>query len=243
MTKPRILHWDIENSPAVGEFWGSPYQTNIVRIIQPQEVISFAAMWDDSNDVEFYSDHHDGHDTMLARAYDLLDEADAVVSYNGIRHDTPHMATALRLAGYGRPSPYVEIDLYRVVKQRFKFQQNKLAFVAQQLLDETKLAHSGHDLWVRCGEGDPRAWATMKRYNIKDVRLTKRLYRTLQGDLPASMRLQFGDGKCDRCGSGRLQKRGLYRRGLSAWQRYQCQGCGGWLRDPVRLEAATIRGI
>lgn len=240
---PRILIWDIENSPAEGEFWGPPYNTNIIRITKPSSVISFAAKWHGDKRTIFKSDFHDSHEEMVTAARDLLDEADAVVSFNGVKHDSPHMRTEIELLGITPPSPWIEIDLYRVVKRVFKFQTNRLAFVAQQLLADTKLQHDGHDLWVRCAEGDPRAWSLMRRYNIKDVALTEQLYDELKGWLPSSMRVLRFDDSCDKCGSHDLQRRGYVRTGLSKFQQYQCQSCGGWSRGKKAIETAEIRGI
>jgi hypothetical protein len=44
----------------------------------------------------------------------------------------------------------------------------------------TKLKHQGFEMWRKCIDGDERAWATMKRYNIQDVRLTERVYDRLR---------------------------------------------------------------
>jgi hypothetical protein len=99
----KILVWDLENSPALGWFWGSTYQTNITKVHTSSRVMSFAAKWHGSKRVEYRSDYHgaDGkfdpagnhHDGMVGRIWELLDEADAVISYNGRKHDTPHINT------------------------------------------------------------------------------------------------------------------------------------------------------
>lgn len=245
---PRILVFDLENSPATGEFWGKTFQTSIIRVTKPSSVISFAAKWVGERNVEFRSDFHDGHDVMVQRARDLLDEADAVVSYNGARHDTPHINTEIKLAGLTPPSPYIEIDLYRVVRRKFKFQQNRLAFVADELFGQSKVAHEGYGLWVKCADGDAAAWAKMRRYNIGDVKLTERLYHEVQEWIPQSMHpnlaLYVGDDNaCPKCGvTGRLQRRGTQATSVARYPRLQCQACGGWSRGKRAVDSIGTRG-
>lgn len=246
--QPKILVWDIENSPAVGEFWGKPYNTNIIRIVKPSSVICFAAKWLGQPEVEYVSDFHDGHDAVIERAWELIDEADALVSYNGKGHDSPHIMTEFKLVGYVPPTPVVEIDLYRVIR-KFAFQQNKLSFVAQELGIGEKLAHEGHDLWVKCGEGDPAAWATMKKYNIQDTLLTDDLYWDVQPWIPQNMHPHpglYGDAEsvCGHCGSTDLvPEEKPYRTALSAYPQYRCGSCGGLNRGKKLFRSVDVRAV
>lgn len=246
---PKILVHDIESSPALGEFWGKPYNTNIIRIVKPSAMICFAAKWLGSSKVEYYSDFHDGHDVMLERAWELIDEADALISYNGKSFDTPHYATEFKLAGYAPTTPVIEVDLYRTVRSKFAFQQNKLTFVADQLGIGKKLAHEGHDLWVKCGEGDPAAWQTMKKYNIQDILLTEELYYQLLPWIPQAAHphpgLYVGSGDvCGRCGStDLLLEEKPYRTSLSAYPMYRCSECTGLSRGKKALHTVGPRAI
>jgi DNA polymerase elongation subunit (family B) len=246
LKKPRIGVFDLENSAATGQFWGSTYDTNIIRVTVPSAVCSFAWKWLGEPGVEFRSDHHDGHEAMVLRARDLLDEADAVVSYNGARHDTPHILTEILLAGLTPPSPYVEIDLYRVIRRRFKFQQNKLQYVAEQLQIGSKIKHEGFDLWTKVAAGDPAAWERFRRYNIQDVRLTEKLYRQVLPWIPSSMHpnvsLYAGVDCCVTCGSTKLQRRGYAVKGLSSFPRFQCQACGKWMTAKNAVDRVNLRG-
>lgn len=242
---PRLLVFDLENSAASGDFWGAPYNTNIIRITRPSRVMSFAAKWYGEKKVHYHSDFHDGHDNMIGRAWELLDEADAVVSWNGKGHDSPHTMREILLAGATPPSPYREIDLYRVVKRRMKFQSNKLQFVADELGIGSKLDHEGYDLWVKCMAGDPKAWKRFRAYNVQDVLLTEVAFERLLPWIPPSMlpnRNLFGGQGCPTCGSGSFEKRGFRYTALAKIQRLRCLSCGAWFDDGRAVERVTLRG-
>ena len=73
--------------------------------------------------------------------------------------------------GMGKPSPFAQVDLMLEVKRNARFLSNKLDYVSGRILDDHKVTHSGFQLWLDCLAGDTKAWATMKRYNRKDVTL------------------------------------------------------------------------
>jgi uncharacterized protein YprB with RNaseH-like and TPR domain len=132
----RVLAWDIERIPAASYHWGLWKQNiGLSQIITTGETVSFAARWigDPKRDAVFHSTFHDGKEEMLRQLWELLDEADALVSWNGAGFDTNHVNTEFLLAGMSPPSPATEIDLLRTAKKRFQFLSNKLDYVAQQL--------------------------------------------------------------------------------------------------------------
>lgn len=228
----KILTIDIETRPNLAYVWGMWDQN--VGLNQVEEfgtVFSWAAKWHGERKVEFASDHHDGHKKMIKRAWELIDEADAVVGYNSKAFDMKHLNREFVLAGYPPPSPYADIDLINVVRQRFKFSSNKLQHVATQLGIGSKIQHDGFDLWVRCMQNDPKAWALMKKYNVQDVRLTEEVYDRL---LPwiknhPHMGLHGGDPTaCGRCGHYEFTKRGYRRTQTSSYTVLQCKNCGGY---------------
>src|SRR5690349_14141247 len=96
----RILTLDIETSPSLAYVW-KLWKENIPlqRLIETGEVICFAAKWYDQPDVMFHSIFHDGKDGMVQAAYELLSQADAVVTYNGKKFDMPHLNREFILSG------------------------------------------------------------------------------------------------------------------------------------------------
>jgi hypothetical protein len=172
----------------------------------------------------------------IYKIWDLLDEADAVVTYNGVSFDMKHLNKDFLLIGLHPPSGYHNIDLYQTVKTRFKFQSNKLDYVAPQLGLGQKTKHEGMVLWDKVVAGDAAAWRRMERYNRQDVKLTKRLYHRI---LPwivnhPNVGLWVADPRnpvCTHCGSQDLQKKGKqFNTKTQSYDRFKCNSCGTPLR-------------
>lgn len=244
----RALVIDIETSPNLAHVWSLWNQNvSLSQLQEVGQVISFAAKWLDSKKVEYRSDFHDGHDVMIRRAHELFDEADAIIHYNGTRFDVPHLQREFLLAGLNPPSPHKNIDLLRTVRAQFRFASNKLDHVSAQLGLGGKVAHTGHDLWVRCMAGDAKAWALFKRYNIQDIALTEALYYRLLPWIVGHPHRGLIDGiaaqSCGKCGGTHLQKRGFEFTATGRFQRLQCQGCGAWSREARRITAVDARPV
>lgn len=240
----KILTIDIECAPNLAYVWGLFKQNiSIGQIEQPGEVISFAALWTDDPRVIFRSNFHDGHEAMIKEAWNLLNEADAVVSYNGQMFDMPHLNREFLLAGLTAPSPYKNIDLYLIVRKQFKFLSNKLDYVAQALDLGGKTGHTGFQLWLDCMAGDAEAWRLMKTYNIQDILLTEKLYYRIRpwiGNHPSTGLYDGSEHSCPNCGSTNLTRRGYAYTTVSKFQRYVCE-CGKWSRGNKRLDAVSTR--
>lgn len=244
---PKTLVLDIETSPARADVW--KLWDNNVGLSQLREVshvISFAAKWHGKKPIMFHSDFHDGHEAMIQRAHALMDEADIVVTYNGNSFDLKHLRREFLLAGMKPPSPTQSIDLLLVAKKEFRFLSNKLAHVTEQLGLTGKLSHSGHELWQKCMANDEKAWATMRRYNRQDVLTTDELYSKLKPWISNHPSVGLIDGKedpsCPKCQGTDLQSRGWAFTQTSQYKRYQCQGCGGWVRGTRRERGTMVRG-
>lgn len=236
----RILLLDIETSPNLAYVWGL-WQQNVAinQLVAPTEILSWAAKWYGEDEIFFDSTERKSTKRMLRKMHKLLNEADAVVHYNGIRFDIPHLNREFIVHGYAPPSPFKQIDLLRTAKGQFKFPSNKLDYVSNALGVGSKLKHQGFDLWTACMAGDAEAWETMRAYNIQDVLLLEKVYVKLipwiKGHANHSL---FADGTkavCPNCGGHHLQKRGKYKTLASVFQRFQCQDCGAWSKDNIRI--------
>lgn len=247
----KLLAWDIENYSATGRHWGLFDQNiGLNQVVDPGEIASFAARWHGSpkNSIEFRSGYHDGLVPMLERAWDLLDEADALISWNGAGFDTKKMNWAFKLhniRGGGPYSPVREIDLMREHKRSFRTLSNKLEFVSAQLLGETKVSHEGFGLWLAAEAGDPKAWARFKKYNEQDVHLLIKLYDTMLPWIkhPNQNLYNRTEGACPTCGKDRLTKQGLRHTLTRSYQRYKCAGCGAWSTDTKMIDSTETRTL
>jgi DNA polymerase elongation subunit (family B) len=211
--------------------WGLWQQNvSINQLMESSYVLCYAAKWLGEEDIYFDSVHQSKPKSMLKGIHALLDSADAVIHYNGTKFDIPTLNKEFLLTKLLPPSPYKQIDLLRVVRSNFRFPSNKLDYVSQRLGLGSKHAHEGHDLWVKCMNGDKDAWKRMEEYNIQDVVLLESLYDNL---LPwiknAPNRNLYQDTTgCPTCGSTRLHKRGTAVSTTGSYQRYQCRDCGSW---------------
>lgn len=234
-----ILGIDIETAPNTAYVWGLFKQNvSLDQLIQSSRAMCFAARWfSEGSDAEtvFFSEHADGHEEMIRQAWELLDEADAVVHYNGSRFDVPVLNREFVSYGLGPPSTYQHIDLLKTARKEFRFSSNKMDHLLKELQIGEKVRHDGFTLWVKCMDGDPEAWERMEEYNRGDVDQLEDLYRRM---LPwitnhpnHALYLDTDRPTCTNCGGTNLHKRGTAKTKTQMYQRFQCQDCGTWLRE------------
>lgn len=221
----------------IGFFWSLKQ-----KYVAPEHIISegytlcHAARWHGApkRDIMFSSEPESGKDGVVQDAYDLLEEADAVVHYNGKNFDTRVLNREFVDYGLGKPAPYHQIDLYKVVKENFHLPSYKLDFVAQHFGLGQKVPHKGMELWDGCMKGDEKSWKVMEKYNKQDVHLLHDLYELL---LPwiknHPNHALYSDSNrplCPNCGSTHIIKKGMEYTQTQAYQRYKCEDCG----TPIR---------
>jgi len=211
-------------------------------------MICFAAQWVGEKEVIFYSEFHHTRDAMVKAAWDLLSEADAIITYNGNSFDIPHLNREFLLAGMPPPAPYASIDLYRTVRKQFKNASNKLDWVAQQLGVGAKVSHSGFQLWLDCLKRDPKAWEDMRRYNIGDIKITLAVYKKVLPWITAHPSVPMYAGQregCPNCGSMKHTREGYSYTATSTFQRFRCANpkCRKWYRGSTRLDAPEARSL
>ena len=244
----RILVLDIETAPALAYVWslGKQY-VGAHQIAQPKRMLCWNAKWVGESKSYFEAAWRpEDQDTMLDTLWHLLDEADAVVHYNGTSFDIPHVNGELLLAGYGPYSPVKQIDLWRTVRSQFKFMSNKLDEVTKTLGLGEKVSHEGLPLWIACINGDTKAKARMTKYNKQDVALTERLYETILPWIRTHPNAAIGvpGEACTRCGVvGALKKRGFHRTSAGLFQTYRCGECEGYSRSPRSEAGAELRPV
>jgi DNA polymerase elongation subunit (family B) len=235
----KILLLDIETAPNLVHSWGLWEQNiGINQIIKAGYTLCYAAKWYESNEVCFDSINQSSPKKMLKGLHALLEEADAVVHYNGDKFDIPTINKDFVSFGLLPPSPAKQMDLLKTVKLKFRFPSNKLDYVAQALGLGKKVKHEGHELWIKCMEGDADAWKRMETYNIQDVLLLEQLYTKIKPWIKHHVNYSLhsaGNLVCPRCGSTKHQKRGFTNTLASRFQRYQCSNCGGWFKDNIIL--------
>jgi hypothetical protein len=82
----------------------------------------------------------------------------------------------------------------------------------------------------------------MVDYNKRDVTLLKDVFMKLVPYIPNHLNRElFGGEGCPRCGSLKIQKRGIHKAISRTYQRFQCQACTGWFRSVVNDKAVKPR--
>lgn len=231
----KILLLDIETAPNVAYVWGL-FKENIPlqRLVDSGYVLCWAAKWFGSDEIMFDSIHRSKHKAMLKRIHKLLDDADAVIHYNGNSFDIPTLNKEFLLNGLTPPSPAKQIDLLNTSRNRFRFVSNKMDYVAQAL-GVGKKKSTTFELWVQCMNKDSEAWAKMEEYNKGDVEILEAIYKIYKPWIrnhPNAGLYVEGDGAvCPVCGNDSLVKRGFSYTTNGRYQRYCCSDCGHWSRD------------
>jgi hypothetical protein len=206
----------------------------------------FHAAWED--------DDVDSYNAMVRAAWDLLTEADVVVSWNGDRFDVHHFNAAFGRLELGPPAPYRSLDLIKVVKKHFKHGEmsQKLDWFSWQWLGDRKTRHGEYDLWeyIRYGTPEQRAKAQrkMRIYNCQDVKLTDQLFDRLRPwtgvnfalydpSLDDTGRLE----RCTKCGSEKIHSRGKFHTTAYSYERFYCTECKGWSRGRKFVFTTELR--
>jgi uncharacterized protein YprB with RNaseH-like and TPR domain len=195
-------------------------------------VLCWAAKWYGDEKILFSGVNTVKPKSMLIKIYDLLNEADAVIHYNGTKFDIPTLNKEFLLYGMTPPAPYKQIDLLRVAKNQFRFPSNKLDYVAQALGLGKKTKHIGHELWIQCMAGNKEAWAMMEEYNRNDVVLLEKVYDKLKPWIKNHANHGvYEDGICcTNCASINYERRGWAYTTAHKYRRYVCKDCGTWFK-------------
>lgn len=202
------------------------------RWIRLPSTLCFAAQWYGGK-MEFHA-AWDDYDAMIQRAWEIYDEADAVITYNGKRADNRWIRDDWLVAGMAPPRPWKDIDLYQVNKSLFGFDSASLDHLCRRLGLQTKSGHYDPNRADACMDGDEKAQRIMTRYCKGDVRITEQAYQALLPWISQHpvVKPTAGDAMyCDRCGSDDLTATpGDYTAEVLTFALYRCGNCRGLVR-------------
>jgi hypothetical protein len=253
-SKARVLVFDIETAPILGHVW-SIWEQNVGlnQIKTDWHLLSFAAKWlGDPVSKIMYLDQRgksniEDDRALLAVLWKLLNEADVVITQNGVSFDAKKLNARFILNGFPPPSPYKHIDTKLIASKKFGFTSNKLEYLTDKLCKKyKKLKHhkfEGFELWKECLAGNAAAWREMERYNKHDVLALEELYYVLA---PWDSYINFSlyeeeDVHLCSCGSTKHRKQGFVYTSAGKFQQYQCCKCGAWTRSKDNLFAQSKR--
>lgn len=170
-------------------------------------------------------------DTRLLKAiYDVLKEADVLVTHNGRRFDLKFLQTRLLIKlGLNLPDIIHKDTCAESKKHLFAF-NNRLNTLADLFSVRKKEDHEGWDLWVKTHHREAAAQSKMASYCKQDVRVLEDIFkvmRPLMKGMPNHNQFLKEDC-CPNCGSLNIQSRGWAAKKEKVLRRLQCQDCGKW---------------
>ena len=243
--QPRILVWDIENSPIEAYVW-EHWDANVLHTIEDSYLLCVAFNWlgTGTETQWFRKAQGKANDKALVKhIWELLDQADYVIAHNGDNFDQKKANTRFLKYGMPPPSPYVQIDTLKEAKRNFALASNALNEIVRFLDLGMKPPHEGIELWMGCMDEVPSAWETMEKYNVHDVKLLAEVFDTLAPWIgqpgragPQANAQQWGTHRCTKltCGSPLVVARGQRRTKSGVYQTYQCKTCGGYSQAKLR---------
>ena len=244
--KAKILFIDIENTPLKSLTWGR-WEQNVIHVEQESYVLSFSYKWADEkkahvialNDFKGYKPNVPDDKKLIEEIYKIMSSADIIVGQNIRSFDIKKLNARFIFYGMKPIAPYKTVDTLVIARKRFSFSSNKLDDLGKFLGLGQKIRTGGYSLWVDCMNGDKKAWAKMKAYNLQDTILLERVYLKLRSWDTNHVNIgMYMDGKsrCATCGSTSLQSRGFSRNKTTKYHRFFCNDCGSWGRDTKNIQ-------
>jgi len=249
--KPRIILFDLETLPDMKEvmeifpslsnYPGLTMKASINSIIcvgwkvYGEKKTNCISAWDYPK--RWAKDVNDDYEVVKA-AYDILIEADAVVTHNGKRFDWKFFQTRLLYHGFAPLPKIVHIDTCSESKRHLLSFNNSLKILSKLLTGSKKMENGGWKLWVDVMARDLKAQDRMRRYCMQDVRVLEKLFKRLLPlikTLPNHNLFSGETHSCPACGSFKTQKRGHRITKTRRYQRYQCQSCGSCFTENNKM--------
>lgn len=232
-TNRKRLFFDIEVSPNIGVFWEAGFKKNISpeSIIKERAIICICYKWEDDEIVQ--SLHWDGKQSdkkMLQKFINVANQSDELIGHNGDKFDLAWIRTRCLYHRIDMFPKYVTIDTLKVSRSKFKFNSNKLDYIAKYLNIGGK-THTEFSMWTDILiNKDKEQLTRMIEYCKNDVEILEKVYKELRNHIEPKTHfgMIFGTSKmeCPECGSDEYTMEGkIYHAGGSCKQRYKCKTC------------------
>jgi len=232
-TKRKRLYFDIETSPNIGMFWTAGYKQNIdySNIIKERAIICICYKWEDDRQVHGLTwDENQDDKAMLEKFIEIANQADELVGHNGDKFDLAWIRTRCLYHQIQMFPKYVTIDTLKVARSKFRFNSNRLDYIAKYLGIGHKIK-TDFNLWKNIVlHKDQKALNYMVKYCKMDVSLLEQVHKKLSThiDRKSHYGVIFGQdrGSCPECGSDNLiiSKKRTTAAGVKKIQ-YKCKTC------------------
>lgn len=251
-SKPKIVLWDLETMPILkeamkvwprlGNYPGLTLKASITSIIcfgykvlGEDKKARCKSVWDFSR--RFKKDVNDDYE-VVKFAYEMLKDADCVITQNGKKFDWKHLQTRLLKNKLPTLPKILHVDTKCVTKSNLLLFNNSLDIMGEFLVDEKKLDNGGWPLWVNVMQREIKSMKLMERYCKQDVDLLDKVFQRLRpfvNEIPNfNMFRRDAYPACPNCGGTHLQKFGQRVNKTRIVQRFKCMDCGSWAQETVR---------
>lgn len=246
---PKILIFDIETAPMQAFVW-KRYKENVSldQTISESFMLCWSAKWlyDETvmGDVLTSTEAILEDDRRIVTSlYNLINEADIIVAYNGRNFDIPYMNQRFLVYGFPPYVPVHVVDPYETAKSVFRFSSNKMDNIATQLGLQNKIK-TDFLLWKRCLGGETEALNEMLTYNKQDVVVLEEIYCRILPWIknhPNISNYLENNISCVKCGSENLVKLNrLFYTPSGRYELYRCKSCGAIFRGKKNLNTETV---
>ena len=232
----KILLLDIETLPMEYYVW-NPEQNYLQPELQIKDwsISCWSAKWLFDKEIMGETvtpkeavERRDG--SILGKIWKLVDEADIVVTQNGIKFDMKRLNTKWLQYGYKPPSQYMNVDTLLTARQKFDFTYNRLDELGEKfgIGRKTKMVF---DDWKQCVRGDKKALQKMLDYCKRDVApLLEDVYLYMlpwMENHPNMNVFSQNDKPCCRnCASSDISWNEEYVTPQGLWMGWRCNSCG-----------------
>ncbi len=234
MLKKKRLFFDIEVAPNIGLFWSSGYKISIgyENIIKEREIICICYKWEGSAKVYSLTwDSKQSDKKMLIEFINVANEADELVGHNGDKFDLAWVRTRCLFHNIQMFPTYTTIDTLKQARAKFKFNSNRLDYIAKYLGLSGKIK-TEYDLWKGIVlNKDKRCLSKMVEYCKYDVVLLEKVFEKLSPHILGKLHHGMLNGakkhSCPEC-SGYDMKLSKTRITAAGYKKHQlqCNSCG-----------------
>lgn len=174
---------------------------------------------------------------IVRKAWQLLDEADEVMAFNGDRFDDKVLIAAFMRYRLGMPSPYVTIDPFKMSKSA-RFPSHSLNNLCRSFGIEGKTEVTYGSTWRGCLAGDRKQRKLMREYCDNDVYKMFDIFEIVFPYAKTKMKTNISAHRngafcCNYCGSSRLKVNKTRTFGTGTYTSYLCLGCGKYPRERI----------
>lgn len=247
---PKILIFDIETAPMQAFVW-KRYKENVSleQTISESFMLCWSAKW-------LYEEKVMGDCVtpqeavkeddlrVVTSLYNLINEADIIVAYNGKNFDIPYMNQRFLVYGFDPYIPVQVIDPCETAKNVFRFSSNKMDHLATEMGLQNKIK-TDFDLWKGCVTGNKKSLEDMLTYNKQDVVVLEEIYCQMmpwiRNHPNVSNYFENRRWRCTRCGADDYVKLNRFFYTPSGkYELYRCKNCGGIFRGRKNLNEVSV---